>query len=178
MSDRNDRDREEDSRQATELRAAQDSQDDAQGMQVNSCPDDLRVHDVILNGPEHHQEKQDGHCLPERVECSEACCQDANRQGSGQGNEFQQTGRNPEHDRVRHADHEESDRADHADEEAGRHLGANVGRQRFVELYKKHVPARPQVPPGENPQSEICAGARASLSRKNARIGTRISQGR
>ena len=61
---RNGRDREEDPRQATELRAAQDRQDDAQRIQMNSPPDDLRVDDVILNGPEHQRKSRTATACP------------------------------------------------------------------------------------------------------------------
>jgi hypothetical protein len=89
------------------------------------------------------------------MECGEACGDEANRQGTDQWNEFEQTSNDPEHDRIRNADHEEPGPADHTDEQTGRDLGANVSRQRFVELAQEHDAARPEAPPGQNLESEM-----------------------
>src|SRR4029453_15847457 len=100
------------------------------------------------------------------MERSEDYSQDANRQRPSQRDELQQASRNSEHDRIRCSDRDEADREDPADDQEGCRWGGNESRQRVVDFYKEHVPARPQPLPGEDSQSGITQHFRVSENKK------------
>ena len=141
-----DRNSEKNARNATQLRTAQDRQDDRERMQMNAVAHQARIHHIIVGDAQHGQEEEHGSGLACGVEARDHTRRQREHQRSNQRNEFEESREEPKHEGVRHPEAHEANRADRADQHTGNELRPDVRGKSEIDILDEFSAMPAQLP--------------------------------